>query len=97
MQDLLARYKDSENSVYANAASYMDGLGDFFTAGVKKVVQERTLTPRKEKPLSPGTPMKKHQMSNKSVCQGLLFLSINLKNFTIFKLFNMKLILLIES
>lgn len=65
LTDLISKYKNSGNVSHIPNANYGESLGGFFTAGVKSEFKERTLTPRREKPVVPGAPLKKHQMSNK--------------------------------
>ncbi|XP_067945291.1 uncharacterized protein [Watersipora subatra] len=65
LTDLIAKYKNSGQSHGYTSNQGSDVLAGFFTAGVKAAFTERTLTPRKEKPQSPGQPLKKHQISNK--------------------------------
>ena len=73
LRDVISKYKADNSSHRSGSGSrgpaayenYTDSLGEFLTLGVKKQFVEKTLTPRKEKPSVPGTPLKKHQISNK--------------------------------
>lgn len=69
LKDLISKYKSEGGPapVTYDRSGYSDNLGEFLTLGVKKQFVEKTMTPRKEKPSEPGTPLKKHQMSNKGM------------------------------